>query len=169
MELSGELQAAGTLTPGKECLITHRMVGLVGPRAGLDDLGKGRLLTPPTVEHQILVPIPCSLSCVTLWCLLQVYMSDDIDLPSVWQWTCENWPVLFQYLYRYSHRPLVPNMWSGNHKGFKTSSQEIGGYIYLTDTLKFTLLHWSNFFTNCGNYLIWRCVYFVLPLEYVIQ
>ncbi len=66
MELSGELQAAGTLTPGKECLITHRMVGLVGPRAGLDDLGKGKLLTSPTVEHQILMPIPCSLSCVTL-------------------------------------------------------------------------------------------------------
>ena len=58
MQLSGELQAAATLTPGKECPITHRMVGLVGPRAGLDDLGKDKLLTPPRVEHKILVPKP---------------------------------------------------------------------------------------------------------------
>ena len=30
----------------------------MGPRAGLDDLGKDKLLTPPRVEHQIPVPKP---------------------------------------------------------------------------------------------------------------
>ena len=46
---------------------------LVGPRAGLHDLGKSKRLASPTVEHLILVPIPCSLSCVTcLLCLNQL-------------------------------------------------------------------------------------------------
>jgi hypothetical protein len=66
VQLSGQLQAPPSLKPGKECPITHRIVGLVGHRAGLDGLGNSRLLASPTVEHQIVVPIPCSLSCVTL-------------------------------------------------------------------------------------------------------
>jgi hypothetical protein len=66
MELSGHLPAPDSLKPGKECPITHRIIGLVSPRAGLDDLGKSKLAAPLTVEHQILLPIPCSRSCVTL-------------------------------------------------------------------------------------------------------
>jgi len=65
IELSGQLQAPVSLTPGKECPITHRIVELVGPRAGLNNLGKRKLLALLTVEQQILMPIPCSLSCVT--------------------------------------------------------------------------------------------------------
>ena len=137
IELSGHLPAPASLTPGKEYAITHRTVGLVSTRAGLDDLGKSKLVAPPRVEHQILLPIPYSRSCITLWCLLQVCKSDDIELPSRWHWTCEKWPTLFQYLYRYSHRPVFPNVWSGDPKGCTTNSQGIRGCVYLTDTLKF--------------------------------
>ena len=55
-----------TKCAANRCPITHKIVGLVGSRAGLDDLGKNKLLVPLTAEHQILVPIPWSLSCVTL-------------------------------------------------------------------------------------------------------
>jgi len=135
MELSGQLQAPAFLMPGKECPITHRIVGLVGPRAGLDGLGKSKLMAPQTVEHQIPVPMPCSLSCIAFWCLLQVCMSDDTKLPSRCQWTCQNWPVVFQNLYRYLHRPVVSNMWSRYPKGCMTSSRGIHGHIYLKATL----------------------------------
>lgn len=130
MEVTGHLPAPASLTPGKECLITHRIVSLVSSRAGLDHLGKSKLVAPPTVEHQILLPILCSRSCDTLWCLLQVCKSDDIELPSRWQWTCKNWPGLFQYLYRYSQGPVVPNVWSGDPKECTMSSQGIRGCVF---------------------------------------
>ena len=75
------------------------------------------------------------LSTLLVWSLLPLYMQDDTELPFRWQWTCENGPALFQYLYLYSHRPMVPNVWSRNANWCTTSSQEIRGYIYLTATL----------------------------------
>ena len=42
----------------------------------------------------------------------------------------------FQYLCRFSNRPVVPNVWSGDPQGCTTSSQGICGYIYLEGTLK---------------------------------
>ena len=63
VELSGQLEAPAPLMPGKECPITDRTVGFVGPRAGLDELGKSKLFASLKIEHRILKPTPCCLPC----------------------------------------------------------------------------------------------------------
>jgi hypothetical protein len=45
MEVSGQPHASAALTPG-----THWIGGLVGPRAGLDDVEKRKFLTLPGLE-----------------------------------------------------------------------------------------------------------------------
>jgi hypothetical protein len=47
---SGQLHAPATLPPGKRASGTHWIGEWIGPRAGLDDVGKKQLLTLPGLE-----------------------------------------------------------------------------------------------------------------------
>jgi len=63
---------------------------------------------------------------------------------------------------------MVLKVCSADTKGSATSSQGIRGYIFLMAALKFT-----NFLITrmmfCLQFFNWRYVYFVQPLEYLIQ
>jgi hypothetical protein len=58
LEASGQLHAPAALPPKKEPPGSHRRGGWVGPRAGLDNVEKGKFLTPPGLELRSLLVQP---------------------------------------------------------------------------------------------------------------
>jgi hypothetical protein len=70
--MSGQRHAPIALPPGERAPGTHWVGGWVGPRAGLDNVEKRKLLTLPRLEHQ---PLSCPAHSQLLYQLIIIIMS----------------------------------------------------------------------------------------------